>query len=238
MSNELFSVINSFRSNPSSSQKGINIIAKTMKKMKKNKEGDELETFSTSLKNYKSLPNFILSDGLTTAAKDQLISIKQGKSFSLDKLLAKANSSTNSHSGLVAISDIGEIDNIISRIAISSDDPERKVIKALLDNTYKYLGYASSEYEEDETLSVLVLVKEIQESTKEDYGEDQLLKEAFDLFDVFNTGRLDSFALKDAFESLGLQKSNYSVYKVILNINDFNNKNNNEGVNWLTSEIL
>ena len=60
------------------------------------------------------------------------------------------------------------------------------------------------------------------------------IKQAFDLFDIYSTGKLDQVALHDAFKALGFEKDSYSVFSVINSFNTNNKVIKQGGVDWET----
>ena len=211
--------INKFRVNPMSFQKNLITMSKALIRAKQSNEGNELQEFANNLGSYSALEELNPSVGLQKTAEDQLLNIIKGKSkigvMSDMKLKERCNYFTTSNDGAIESADHGDIDNLLSRMIISDFDPQRKVRAALLNAEYKHIGVASADFG-DEPVSVVVFATDVVEIEEIDYGEDQELKDAFDLFDVYHTGKIDNKALIAAFEALGFNKDSYSVYKAIV----------------------
>lgn len=229
--------INNFRKNPGSSQKYFQTLAKALKRAKKEEQGKELEAYSNEITSIPSNTPLQVSNGLQRTAEDQLLNIIKGTGkvgIMTDlKLKERCDYFTTSNDGALSMADSGELDSFICRVAVSELDPNRRIREAVTSEDYQFIGVASCDYKDD-PITVIVLATDVVEAEEIDYGEDQELKEAFDLFDVWNTGKLDEKAIKTAFESLGFDKDSYSVYRAIINMNGNNNVKKNGGVDWPT----
>lgn len=232
----IFNLVNSFRSKPSSFEKTFNTISKALKRAKREDVGQELESYSKTLpKN--QLNDLILSSGLSKAAEDNLLNIiKNSGKLGIpteNKIKDRVNMFTTSSDNLLESCDQGDLDSLIPRLFISEFDPNRRIREALVSTNYKFIGIASADYMED-PITVIILATDVVEEVEVDYGDDSELKEAFDLFDIFHTGKLDEKALKEAFEALGFDKSSYSIYKSIIKMNGNNKVKKQGGVDWET----
>jgi len=229
--------INNFRSDPGASQKYFQMLAKVMKRTKHVKDAEELTSFAEYCTTLPSVNALTVSNGLQRTAEDQLLNIIKGTgklAIMTDiKLKERADYFTESNDGCQSIADHGDLDNLLQRVVLSKLDHNGAFLNALTSENIKFIGVASAYYKDDPT-TVIVLATDVVEIQEVDYGEDQDLKDAFDLFDVWNTGKLEEKALKDAFEALGFDKDSYSVYRGIMMMNGNNDVKKNGGVDWPT----
>jgi Ca2+-binding EF-hand superfamily protein len=196
------------------------VLSKSFQLTKKDDKKDLLVEFSNSLDKIKGLPKYTYSEGLQNAAEITLKSIisNNGKLEIPDEetLKKQVKSTTKSAENLLISADLGNTEYIVGRLYVDDLDPERKTLKAICSNTHRYIGVASATFNDD-SINVVILANGVNELPK-NYGEDQPLKEAFDIFDVFQIGKLDADALKEAFLALGLDYNSYSVYRAIDNL--------------------
>lgn len=218
---QIVDILNKFRVNPQSFEKTFQTVSKALKRSKQSEAGTELENISNNLKNYNELPVFKMSEGLMNSSKVVLDSITRLKK-NLEKNLVCNILNENLEkydNSVVFFKDEGDIDNVLIRLISSSEDKTHSFQNLILDKKSYHVGVATKS-KDDELSSILIFVENLEENKKEDYGEDGLLKEAFDLFDVFNNGKLNQVELKEAFVALGFDKDSYSVYKAILKLNE------------------
>lgn len=213
--------LNKFRVNPQSYEKVFQTVSKALKRSKQTEAGTELENISNNLKNFNELPVFKMSEGLMNASKVVLDSVTRLKK-NLDKNLVCNILNENLEkydNSVLFFKDEGDLDNIIVRLLNPNEDPTSSFKNLLFSEKTFHIGVATKSQNED-LVTILIFVENLEENKKEDYGEDGLLKEAFDLFDVFHNGKLNQVELKEAFIALGFDKDSYSVYKAILKLNE------------------
>jgi Ca2+-binding EF-hand superfamily protein len=229
--------INSFRKNPSSFEKSAEQFYKMLKRSKKEQQANRLEKFIVKMKSKSSLDNILVSQNISKIAQESLESIIKNKEILIvndnNKFLKEKLNREGYHSQeYLEISDLGDIENLIFRIATNELITDKLVEEVFLSNKFKHLGIASSMYN-NQILTNLIFLTDIKEISKVNQ-EDLELKEAFDLFDIYKTGKLDQVALKEAFIGLGFDKSSHSVYNAILKLNTNNKVIKQGGVDWDT----
>ena len=223
--------------NYTSFKKKFETIAKAFRRIKKNKEADELEFFASTLPNTEPVRELKLVEGLSIAACKRLNQFKNAKDkhLALDEkeLYSRVCENYDSANGLLELTDHGDIDNFVVRLTISDHDPQRIYRTALFNPKYRFMGIASGDVGGSEDATVVIFAIDITEKQPEiEYGDDGELKEAFDLFDIYGTGRLNSAELKEAFIALGFNTKSFSVFKAIEQID--NNNKTKSGITWET----
>ena len=221
--NELITQINELRTNPSSFKDSFTLVSKALSRIpKKKKEAKELEDVANSLTDIKPLEGFKLSPGLCLAATDIINHMKKlGKlnHIKLDEYDLKEHirAYTRKSNKVFQIIDIGGSENILARSMISENDLNRTNKKALFDTDFQYCGLSSHEVE-DEITTVIILADYIEEGNlartynPEDYPE---IKEAFDLFDINEIGKIDAKEAKKVMENLGFHIKNPMIYAIM-----------------------
>ena len=233
LSNTVLENINSFRTNPISAQRSLQISSKAMSKSKNTEGSRMIEEFLKDLGNYSSLKTLSLSKGLSKAAEEHLKRIVRGKNIITNSdLNSFIKPFIKNQKNLKEVNVEGDIEFVVSLI-VSGSNKSNNYISSLINENGSFIGVACAEVE-NFTYTVLYFADSLEEIEDINYGEDQELKEAFDLFDIYSTGKLDEIAVKEAFIALGLEKDNYCVYSSILNLNGNNNVKKQGGVDWET----
>ena len=238
LNQSLVEIINDYRSNPVVNKKKFQTISKALRRTKQIKRADFLNDYASQISSIPAVNTLKVSKGLQKTAEEKLVSIIKAsgnlKSMTDKKLQEIADTFTESNEGIVTTADEGDADFILSRIITSKIDKDNdNFYKHISSGDFKYMGVASAEYTDD-AITVIIFAKNVCEIQEEDLGDDQDLKEAFDLFDVWKTGKLEMKLLLEAFESLGFEKDSFSVYKLIANLNANDDVRTTGGVDWPT----
>lgn len=236
LNEEVFKGVNSFRTNPLAFKRVCLVLSKSFQLTKKDDKKDKLVEFSSSLDKIKNLNQYVYSEGLQNAAEITLQNILNNNGQlsipDAETLKSQVKITTKSASDLLISADLGATEYAVGRLYVDDLDPERKTVKAMCSNSHKFIGVASTTFNED-SLNVIILANNVKELPK-DYGEDQPLKEAFDIFDVSQTGKLDANSLKEAFIALGLNYNSYSIYREIDDLSKSPKVINEKGVDFET----
>lgn len=231
--------INLFRNKPTSFEKSAEMYYKTLKKSKKDLLANKLEAFISRFKSSKVvLKNISFCEKLSKSAQDELLNVIKNKgnlifnnnTKELNDRLVKLDYIAEE---VFEISDYGEEENIIFRLAINEFDSDKLIDEVLLGNKFLNVGISVNTYN-NQILTNFIFASDNKQINKSDYGENQELKEAFDLFDIYHTGKLDQVTLKEAFIGLGFDKTSHSVYNAILKLNNNNKVIKQGGVDWDT----
>lgn len=235
LAKQILETLNSFRQNPMSIQKSIQVNSKAFIKAKKNQEGKALEDFAKTINNLTALDQFTKSKGLSKAADEvlkKILRLKKLDPSAPEQLLSSSKTFLKEINSVDEILVDADNENLISQIIATSSRDNNNIAK-LIDNSHKFAGIAAKETG-DSIYTVILLSDTLVEIEEEDFGEDAELKEAFDLFDIYSTGKLDQVALHDAFKALGFEKDSYSVFSVINSFNTNNKVIKQGGVDWET----
>lgn len=219
----LYDELNLLRSNPGELEEKFSIVGKALDRIPtKKKEGRELQDLAKKLKTLDQLPPFEVSPGLCLACKDILHHISEIGKYNHEQsdesdLKNHVRAYTKKFTHLFEIIDHGTIENVLARIMIQENDPKRTYKKAVFQDTYKFVGIASAEIDEELT-SVIILADYVEEGTGQreynpkDYPE---IKEAFDLFDFNNIEKIDAKETKKAMIDLGFHIKNPEIFNII-----------------------
>lgn len=235
-STQIFKDLTSLRKQPDTWAKKFTTIAKALKRGKRVKEGDELEQFASTLANKTIMSGVKLSEGLCNAAREELKRLVSAPDYYVKQnqgeLLARCHKYSEKVEGAYEITDHGLLDHFLTRCMVSDNDPDRINRQIIFNPSYKFVGIASCEINDDADATVVIFAKDVRENV--DYGEDELLKQAFDLFDIYDTGKLREEELKAAFEALGFDKKHKSVFQVMVNMDINPLVKKNDGCDWET----
>ena len=232
----IFEDINGIRQTPSKYKKRFDTVGKAFARVKKNKESKELMDFAATFANMEPLEELKLSEGLSAAALDKLEKFRKSGNHHLasdeQEFKERLNDHVESAVMPFEMSDHGGTDQLLERCMISDHDPDRTYRNAIFNGKYRYVGIASGEVNKEECSVVIfaVYVKEKEPEIPVDYGEDEELKQAFDLFDVYKNGKLNGSELKEAFLALGFNTKAFSVWKCIEELE----KGNKDGIDFDT----
>lgn len=235
LTKQILETLKTFRETPVSIQKSIQVNSKAFIKAKKNQEGKALEDFAKSLNNLAALSQLTKSKGLSKAADEvlkKILRLKKLDSSPPEQLLSTSKTYLQEISSVDEILVEADLENLISQIVATSTRENNNIAK-LIDDSHKFIGVAAKETN-DSIYTVILLSESLTEIEEEDFGDDAELKEAFDLFDIYSTGKLDQVVLHDAFKALGFDKDSYSVYSVINSFNTNNRVIKQGGVDWET----
>jgi Ca2+-binding EF-hand superfamily protein len=223
----LFEELNTFRKNPSSLCKKLELGRIGLSRMS-NAEAisRSLEQLIQTLQKMKPLPQYIFSPSLSRAAEKTLDLVQDNLHGAKGKdLESRVKSCCQGFSDVVCLADNGseEPGDVITRLCLDKRDTKRMNPEVLLSTTYKYVGIAVRPYDgEDKLCSVifadyaeeLIVRRNKSRFTLTDW-EMAELKKAFDLFDVEGLGKIHITDLKETFQKLGYDYGYENFYQFI-----------------------
>lgn len=198
--------INNLRTNPSSYIHKFNTISKALLRTKKKEQAGELIEIITKIENdqlklepfqssqaLSEIADLIIKEMIRSAGEsnDESKLVIEKKSF--DDLISKVFSKVE---GLSYIVDIGDIDNIETRILITDKDQSRLNKKSIFSKEINFIGGASKQYFDDD-INVIIFAKDLLLRKEEDSNEDSDLYQMFCCLDDQNTGYIDPFLIYD-----------------------------------------
>jgi Ca2+-binding EF-hand superfamily protein len=224
---QLFEDLNSFRKNPSSLCKKLELGRIGLSRMS-NTEGisRSLEQLIATLTKMKSLPQYIFSPSLSRAAEKTLDLVADNLHAAKGKdLESRVKSCCQGFTDISCLADNGseEPGDVITRLCLDKRDTKRLNPEVLLSTTYKYVGIAVRPYEGDDKLCSIVFADYADElvvkrnKSKFTLTDWELaeLKKAFDLFDVEGIGKIHITDLKQNFQKLGYDYAYENFYQFI-----------------------
>ena len=219
----LFNDINSFRANPSSVNKRFENVKLTMSRFKGNDLlVKEIDQYIRILNSSKGVPPLKFDRKLSEVAEHQLESYESGEAFSWTAdqadLEKRAHGLVEGFKKIYQIADQGTEDPtyVINRLIFNKLDKEKRNRKLLLDEDLKYVGIAQKIVNKQKTL-VIIFADQSKEKLKirKDVGDIEELRQAFELFDIHNMGRIDPRETVAAMRSLGWETRNPSVFQIM-----------------------
>lgn len=166
---KVIDLINRVRNDPISEKKRIHVTANFLKRAKRVKNSQELESFSKELETIEKLPSLITSPGLCQAAEKMALKMANSRDphmhLSSFELINIVFPFVQSSEGLFILSDHGDSDNFLARSIVSDHDPDRTYRKAIFSKEYKYIGASVVECD-NEDLTVVFFAKNIIEKTQ------------------------------------------------------------------------
>jgi Ca2+-binding EF-hand superfamily protein len=226
----LFEELNSFRKNPSSLCKKLELGKIGLSRMTGTESiSRSLEQLIGTLSKLKSLPQYIFSPSLSRAAEKTLDLLADNLQSAKGKELeSRVKSCCQGFTDLACLADNGseEPGDVITRLCLDKRDTKRVNPEVLLSTTFKYVGLAVRPYDgEDKLCSIIfadyaeeLVVKRNQSKFTLTDWELSELKKAFDLFDVEGLGRIHVSELKENFQKLGYDYSNENFYQFIASL--------------------
>ena len=237
---ETLNYFNEFRRNPSSIIDSLNKIKLNLTRMSKSQKTTdflkEIDRFIPEVQNLKSLPELTLNKHLTNAAEKQLEIFFESNQVVRDLKEADVNNTVSAFAegftvAYMAINDADDADSVLNRLIFSNYDKNKRNKKAILDSTCKFIGIAQK-YIDGENIVVIVLTDVANDiKPKREYVYDEL-KQAFDLFDYNETGRVDVKEVVNALKGLGYDKTNHALLGLLEELNT--KENEKFGVDWDT----
>ena len=185
-------LVNTLRESPMTFVPKFLTVSKALTRATKKEAGKELEDISKEIGIINNLKKLEMSDGLTIVA-DELVRkfINIGdENIKLEKkdIEELCSQFLNSYENLYYILDYGDIDNLVTRVLITENDPKRANKAAIFSTEYNYIGAASRLFVEED-LSLIIFASKVEEKkSNEDYAE---LRAMFEAFDEKDTGYID-----------------------------------------------
>lgn len=176
--------LNKFRVDAPSFKQNFQTLSKLFTRIKKKAQSDEAALLASKIDTFPKLSEFSISRGLCKAADEVILHIKQMKSLGLKEgnfiIDMKEIIELNLHSicdkyviynetPIVSL-DQGDHDLLVARCLISEYDPKREYKKAFISEEFKFVGFASSEVD-DETVNVIIFSKDIQDKVLPRYNK-------------------------------------------------------------------
>ena len=224
---QLFEELNNFRKNPSSLCKKLELGRIGLSRMHNTEAiSKSLEQLISTLRNLKSLPQYVFSASLSKAAEKTLDLLSDNLQAAKGKELeARVKSCCQGYTDIACLADNGseEPGDVITRLCLDKRDTKRVNPEVLLSTTFKYVGIACRPYEGEDKLCAiifadyaeeLVVKRNMSKFTLTDWELSEL-KKAFDLFDVEGLGRIHVSELKETFQKLGYDYGNENFYQFI-----------------------
>lgn len=232
-----FESLNKLRENPTSFSENFNILSKALGRIPLQKTvSEELQSFTTKLNTFTNLPQLKLSPGLCSVAEDFLLMVHENGPTSFhymdfEDYILQCRKHVGGFNKIIKIMDHGSLDQLFGRIVIHQDDPKRTYRDALFDNDMKYVGVASELVDEEPTFVFVIADEIIEGESKHVYNPNDYpeLKQAFDLFDVSNIGRIQCKEIKKTMLDLGFHHKAPIVFNII---NQLDNPNNLIGADF------
>lgn len=236
----LFNDINLFREDPSSVNKRFENVKLTMSRFKGNEQlVREIDQYIRILNSSKGVPHLKHDRRLTEVAENQLDMIEKGSTYSWspsqEELEQRAVNYVDGFRKIYQIADQGTEDPtyVINRLIFNKLDKDKKTRKILLDEELKYMGIAQRRINKQLTV-ILVFADNSREKlrSRKDVGDIDELRQAFELFDIHNSGKIDPRETLEAMRSLGWETKNPSVFSIMQELDTPENLRN--GVNFET----
>jgi len=233
--NTVLKDINSIRTNPPSLNKQFEVMKTALTRFK-GQEGfvKDIETYLSFLNTAKPVGAVVQNSILNIIAEKQLELFEQGTPFSAfaekKELEARGNLYVDGFSKIEQICDEGAstANDVINKVMFNKNDKDKKNRKNILDASLKQVGMAHREIDGDNFICVVFVDRAYEKEVikpvvvvKSKYRGDQNLdelKQAFDLFDVNNIGRIDPKECVSAMRSLGYDVKNPSLYQIMVEL--------------------
>jgi centrin-3 len=235
---DVLKYLNDFRKKPSTFIDTLEKVKLNLGQMSRNTKTQDfikdIDSFIPVISKSAGLAQFALSKELTAAGDKQLsIFAETSVDFNLrptavEGLVKQFCEGFNEVALLV--NDIDEADSVLTRMIFANSDKEKKNRKALLNGQFHHVGISQKIIDGDNYVIVL-LADEIHEvKPKQSYSGLEELKQAFDFFDVNESGKLNIKETLGALKSLGYHNRNPALF-AILNEMD-TPENDKKGVDW------
>ncbi len=232
--------VNTLRTLPKTFVSKFLTISKALQRAKKREQGKQLEELAQSFDTIKPLDALTISDGLTLAADTivrQIVNTgdenyKMDQKL-LDELLDKHYVNTE---GIFYILDFGDLDNLITRILISENDPQRTNQAAIFSTEYNYIGAASRQFL-DEDLNLVIFAKTLEERKDMiDYDE---LAQIFNSLDDKDSGFIDPIEIYAKLLEYGFEEKNPTLVELFrrLKENKIKSRSKTKGIDYETFKL-
>lgn len=232
--------INKFRQAPATMQKKCEVFKTGLSRFKGNESAiREIDDFIPVLQSMTKLPKLSKSDTLTKIAESELKKFikdlnyarfvigKQLKGIVQEPLL-KENPCLLADDGADSPSDS------VTKLLLNKMDKGKIARIALTNKKYTQIGVAHG-MSSGENHIILVLADNAPSEEEEDVPEGDLseLKQAFDLFDVNNIGKIDAKETVGAMRSLNMDMTNPTLFSILKELDN----SQNPLVDWATFSV-
>jgi centrin-3 len=230
--------LNEFRRKPASFIDTLEKVKLNLSQMSKNTKTQDfirdIDSFIPIISKTSGLSQFTLSKELSSAASKQLeafasshvqYELKQSELTNLLKQFCEGVQDS-----YILINDIDDADSVLTRMIFSNNDKEKKNRKALLDPRMNFVGIGQHVIDGDNFV-ILILADNVESvRAKQSYQGLEELKQAFDFFDVNESGRLNIKETLGALKSLGYHNRNPALFTIL---NELDTPDNDKkGVDW------
>jgi Ca2+-binding EF-hand superfamily protein len=235
----VYETINNFRIRPESYVPTLKKLKLTMSQLSKTKKNvdfvKEIDSFMNLIEKLPALQAIHLNPLLCKAAEKQLekfdktgvtrdVSTTETKALLLDFV-------ENVQTAFMVINDSEDAESTINRMIFSNYDPEKKNRAAIMNRYINYLGVATKIIDGDNMVVIILSDKADEIKPKREYVYDEL-KQAFDHFDIHESGRVYIKEVVDSLITLGYDKKNPVLLSLL---RDLDTKENEKfGVDWDT----
>jgi hypothetical protein len=183
---EMLELIQRYRSNPIELEDHFKSYLKHVEAYDNNNnktEKDKINSLIKNLKNLTKLDKFTVSESLCKSAKYISENNKNLKSYSKNELLGIVNKfGINKENVCYLITD-GNTEHILPKGLLLNDFDNTSI--AFRNSTYKYLGYASHDYDDGEVRSTIILAENIIESNQIDIKTNEVENSIMNLINRF-----------------------------------------------------
>jgi Ca2+-binding EF-hand superfamily protein len=230
--------LNDFRKKPSSFIDALEKVKLNLGQMSKNSKTVEfikdIDSFIPIIAKSPGLTQFTLSKELTAAANKKLDDFAETSVQYNMKESEVANLVKKFCEGFTAlaflVNDIDDADSVLTRMIFANSDKEKKNRKALLDTKFAYIGIAQKMVDGDNYV-VLLLADNVEDSKpKQSFQGLEELRQAFDFFDVNESGKINIKETLTALKSLGYHNRNPALFAILNELDT--TENDKKGVDW------
>jgi Ca2+-binding EF-hand superfamily protein len=237
---EVLTQLNDFREKPATFIETLEKVKLNLGQMSKNSKTTEfikdIDSFIPVITKASGLAEFKPSQELRAAALQQLDNFSENgvqyniKQAELVNLLKEYCEGFNNVAML--INDAEEAEEVLTRMVFANTDKEKKNRKALLDPKMTYVGIGDKNIDGDNYVIIIVADNVTKIKPKETIQGIDELKQAFDFFDVNESGRINIKDLLTALKSLGFNGKNPSLFAVMNELD--HQENEKKGIDWDT----
>jgi Ca2+-binding EF-hand superfamily protein len=235
---DVFTFLNEFRKNPSTFIETLEKVKLNLKQMSKNSKTTEfikdIDSFVPVISKASGLTPFALSKELSAAAQKQIdgyvengvqYNVKQTELVSLLKEFCEGFTDA-----FILVNDAEEAEEVLTRMIFANSDKEKKNRKALLDPRMTSVGIAQRTIDGDNYVVLILTDTAAEVKPKQAVQGLDELKQAFDFFDVNESGKISIKECLTALKSLGFHERNPSLFAVMNELDT--PENEKKGVDW------
>lgn len=229
-SNQVIEEINIFRQSPLSIQKKCEVFKTGLSRFKGN-EGfiKEIDDFITSLQVISKMPKLTKNETLTKIAEEQLKKYIQDPNYScfLNNQQMKTivpEEFMKENPCLVADEGADNPASAVTKLILSKLDKNKIGRIALINKKYTQIGVAHGMNNgENHVIFIFADNAAVEEDQDLPDGDISELKQAFDLFDVNDIGKIDAKETVSAMRSLNMDMSNPTLFTILKELDDEKN---------------